>query len=224
MRAMCPSARNHIQEHTVNKSRSHELLRQSLEAERGGVMIYQTALQCVVDERLREEWEGYLAETQQHVVILTDVCSSLGIDPDAETPGSAVVRHIGASLVQAMEMARESGDAPAAELVACECVVFAETKDHSDWELIGQVAKKSRGDSAAILQAAYDEVEAQEDAHLYHSKGWCRELWIQALGLDPVLPPPEERLKVKTAIGAAKAQASVRNARPVGDTEPSTSR
>jgi hypothetical protein len=49
-------------------------------------------------------------------------------------------------------------------------------------------------------------VEDQEDEHLYHTRGWARELWMEALGLKAVLPPPEERKDVKTAIGAARAQ------------------
>jgi hypothetical protein len=51
-------------------------------------------------------------------------------------------------------------------------------------------------------------VEEQEDEHLYHSKGWGRELWIASLGVPAVLPPPEEEKHVKTAIGAARAQQS----------------
>jgi hypothetical protein len=63
------------------------------------------------------------------------------------------------------------------------------------------------------LRGAYDEIEEQEDEHLYHSKGWCRELWIQSLGMKAVLPPPEERQHVKTAIGAARAEQAAENAR-----------
>ena len=87
-----------------------------------------------------------------------------------------------------------------------ECVVLAETKDHLDWELLGKCAKQLDGAQAETLQAAYDEIEDQEDEHLYHTRGWCRELWIQSLGLPAVVPPPEERQKVKTAIGAARAE------------------
>jgi hypothetical protein len=47
------------------------------------------------------------------------------------------------------------------------------------------------------------EVEIRKTEHLYHTKGWARELRIQALGMQAVLPPPEERKDVKTAIGAA---------------------
>jgi hypothetical protein len=64
------------------------------------------------------------------------------------------------------------------------------------------------GPEAKALKTAYEEVEDQEDEHLYHSKGWCRELWMEALGMKAVLPPPEEEKHVKTAIGAARAEQS----------------
>jgi hypothetical protein len=140
------------------------------------------------------------------VEIARGLLEHLELDPEVETPGRAVVRHIGESLVTAMEKARASGKPEEAEVVAAECVVHAETKDHSNWELIGLVAEKSKGDLRKVLREAYDEVEKDEDHHLYHTKGWARELSIQALGLPAVLPPPEEEKNVETAIGAARAQ------------------
>ena len=183
-----------------------ELLLQSLEHERGGVLVYQTALECVLNDELQEEWETYLSQTENHVRLLTEACEALGLDPDEMTPGRKVVQHTGKSLVVAMKMALAAADPPAAELVACECVVLAETKDHADWELIGQCAKELGGEEAKALKQAYDQVEDQEDEHLYHTKGWCRELWLKSLGLKSVLPPPEEKKDVKTAIDAAKAK------------------
>jgi len=91
-------------------------------------------------------------------------------------------------------------------LVACEAVVEAETKDHLDWELIHEVSTKLKGEGGAALKKAYEEVEDQKDEHLYHTTGWCRELWIESLGMRAVLPPPEEEKEVKTAIGAARAK------------------
>jgi hypothetical protein len=105
-----------------------------------------------------------------------------------------------------MEMARAAGDEAAAELVAGECVVLAETKDHLNWELIGHVGKNATGEEAKILLAACEEVEGDEDHHLYHTTGWTRELWIDSLGFPAVLPPPEEIKQVETAIGAARAE------------------
>ena len=197
----------------MNNKQIEELLLQSLEHEIGGTQVYETAIACAVNKDLKSEWTKYLAETKEHVATLTTVCTKLGIDPKRETPGRAVVRHLGKSLVEAMKMARAAGDPAAAQLVACECVVNAETKDHLDWVLIGKCADHLDGDAAATLKQAYDKIEDQEDEHLYHSKGWCRELWIDSLGIASVLPPPEERLDVKTAIGAAKAEASAEKAR-----------
>ena len=131
---------------------------------------------------------------------------ALGLDPEKETPGRQIVRYKGAALVGAMEMALKTGDLAAAQLVAAECVVEAETKDHQNWELIGQVAEALKGNEGDALTEAYDKVEEEEDQHLYHTLGWARELWIESLGMPAVLPPPEEEKKVTTAIGAARAK------------------
>lgn len=197
----------------MNQAQLKELLLQSLEHERGGVLVYQTALECVVDRRLRKEWQKYLDQTENHVVVLTRTCESLGLDPGERTPGCMVVHHVGKSLVVAMKMALAAGDAAAAELVACECVVLAETKDHANWELIGECAKAQTDETKAVLKAAYDEVEDQEDEHLYHTKGWCRELWLKSLALDAVIPPPEEQADVRSAIEAARVKAKAHPAK-----------
>jgi rubrerythrin len=183
-----------------------ELLLQSLEHEMGGVKIYQTALKCVVNDELRDEWERYYQETETHVQILRDVCSQMQIDPEEQTPGRRIVHDLGTAFVAAMEAALGAGDEEAAQHVACQCVTLAELTDHSNWELIGQAAKHMTGADGKALKSAYDEVEDQEDEHFYHSRGWTRELWMDSLGLKAVLPPPEERKHVKTAIGAARAE------------------
>ena len=191
----------------VSKDQFNELLLQMLETEQGGVKVYETALRCVQNDELKEEWEKYLTETTQHVEIVTGLVEHFGGDPDATTPGRLVVRHIGQSLVKAMEMALKAGGPPeAAQLVAAECVVHAETKDHLNWELLGEAARGLKGENATAVKDAREQVEEQEDEHLYHSTGWCRELWIESLGLPAVLPPPEEEKDVKTAIGAARAK------------------
>jgi len=184
----------------------HELLYQALETELGGVQVYTTALRCVENKDLKEEWQEYLEQTHKHVQIVTDLMDTFGLDPEKETPGRKVVRHTGESLVKTMEMALKSGEAGAAQLVAAESVVLAETKDHLNWQLIGEAAKKAKGEEAKALKAAHKEVEKEEDEHLYHTAGWARELWLDSLGLKAVLPPPEEKKHVTTAIGAARAQ------------------
>jgi rubrerythrin len=197
----------------MKKNQLETLLLQSLEHEMGGVKVYTAALECAVNADLKKEWQNYLEQTRMHVTTLEEVCRSLKIDPAREIPARAVVRTVGKALVDAMKQAQSAGDRAAAEIVAAESVVLAETKDHLDWELIGKCAEQLTGADAEALKAAYDKIEDQEDEHLYHTKGWCRELWLQSLGLKAILPPPEERRHVKTAIGAARAEQSAEKVR-----------
>jgi ferritin-like metal-binding protein YciE len=183
-----------------------DLLYQALETEKGGVQVYTTALRCAINQDLRAEWNKYLEQTKNHVQIVSEILNALELDPDAETPGRKVVRYIGTSLVKAMEMALRSTDPQSAQIVAAECVVFAETKDHLNWELLGELAKNADETEAALIMPAYEQVEEEEDEHLYHTQGWTRELWIEALGMPAVLPPPEEERDVTTAEDAAKAK------------------
>ncbi len=128
-----------------DKKQLHELLYQALETERGGVKIYETALSCVQNKDLKGEWEEYLEQTRTHEQVLLKVFDDLGLNPETETPGREVVAHLGDSLVKAMKLAKSRGSASAAQLVAGECVVLGETKDHQNWELIGHLAKQGRG-------------------------------------------------------------------------------
>jgi rubrerythrin len=192
----------------MKESQVENLLYEALETEMGGVQVYTNAVECAQNEDLKKEWEEYLEQTQRHEEILRDVFEKLGLDPEKETPGRRIVRHQGESLVEAIQMARKGGEPEAAQIVAAECVVLAETKDHQNWELIGEVSKKATGETKKVLSEAHDEVEDEEDEHLYHTMGWSRELWMDSLGLPAVLPPPEEEKDVKTAIGAARAKQS----------------
>jgi len=190
------------------ESQLKELLLQSLVHERGGVLVYQRALECAVNAELRKEWSKYLEQTRNHVKVLSKACASLGIDPDEMTPGCRIVQHTGKSLVVAMEMALAESDAAAAELVACDCVLLAEAKDHADWELIKLCAEQADEHTASVLYEAVAAVEEEEDEHLYHSQGWGRELRLKALGLNGVLSPPEEKRHVKSASEAEQARKS----------------
>lgn len=187
-------------------SQVKELLLQALEHERSGVLVYEVALECALNVDLVRDWENYLRQTEEHVAVLTSVCEKLGVDPAEKTPGCQVVQQMGKANVQAMKLALTLCNPAAAELVACECVVLAETKDHLNWKLIGACARELTGEVARTLRAAYREVEQEEDEHLYHTAGWSRELWLEWLGLQAILPPPEERRDVTSAVEAEEAR------------------
>ena len=185
----------------------HELLLQSLEHERGGVKIYKAAIGCAQRPDLKAEWSRYLEQTEQHVTALTEICEVFGLDPFTTTPGTMIVkRSTGNALVQSMEAAQAAGNPAAAQIVAAECVVLAETKDHLDWQLLGEVAKELSGQEQQAVQQAFERIEDEEDEHLYHTQGWCRELWLESLGLNAELPPAEEKRDVTSAAEAQRAK------------------
>ena len=188
---------------SMTKKQTEDLLYQALETEIGGVEVYRMAILCAKNEDLKEEWTKYLEQTERHVDVVRGMFDALGMDPEATTPGRQIVRDKAKGLLSAMQKALK--DAPqAAQIVAAECVVDAETKDHGNWELIGALAENATGAMKKALTRAYQEVAAEEDEHLYHNKGWCRELWLEALGLPAVLPPAEEKRDVKSATSAAR--------------------
>lgn len=183
-----------------------DLLYQALATERGGQLVYTAAIENATTPELQEEWQGYLDETRNHEQVLLGVFETFGLDPSKQTNSTLILDAKAKALVQSMKDAKAKLEPSAAELVAAECVVEAETKDHQNWELIGKLAESMSGEKATALRQAHEEVEEQEDEHLYHTMGWARELWLQHLGLPAVVPPPEEQKSVKTAIGAARAK------------------
>ena len=199
-----------------------KLIYEAFETELGGVDVYGMAILCAENPELRQEWTEYREQTIHHVEVVRRIIEVAGLDPDAITPGRLIVREKAKCLVAAMQKALK--DAPDdAQVVAAECVVDAETKDHKNWGLLEALAPTLSGDLRKTVEDAVAEVEDQEDEHLYHTMGWARELSMQALGLDAVLPPPEEVRDVKTAIGAAKAKAE-RKSMPKAEAKPPPAR
>ena len=83
----------------------NDLVIQMMETELGGEQVYRTAIACAINPDLKEEWEEYLQETLTHQKVVRSLCETLGLNPDTQTPTRQVVKHIGESLVKAMQMA-----------------------------------------------------------------------------------------------------------------------
>ena len=128
-------------EQTMNSQQLTELLLQSLEHERGGVKVYQSAIECAQREDLRREWQKYLSQTEEHVATLTRVCKVFELDPVHHDSGHADRQSARRITGPGDAGGAVRGQSRAAQIVAAECVVLAETKDHLNWELLGQVPK-----------------------------------------------------------------------------------
>ncbi len=189
----------------MNRDQVNELLYQSIETELGGEQVYLAAIEAAVHPEVKEEWTKYLEETRNHQTVLTTVFQAAGLDLQTETPGRQVVRAKAAGLVDAIQTAMSTAPGPAAQLVAAESIVEAETKDHQNWTLIGIAAEHLTGDLKQAFQDAYDEVYSEEGEHLFHTMGWARELWLDSMGFPAALPPPEEEKHTTTQVGAGRA-------------------
>jgi rubrerythrin len=161
----------------------NQLLYEALETEMGGVQVYETAIRCAVNEDLKEEWEEYHEQTQKHEQIVRDLFGKLGLDPEKETPGRQIVRHIGKSLVKAMEMARpasRSGSDRGRGMRG-----QAETKDH-----LGLWRGREKARRRAKAKEALDKSRKEDDIF---SRRAGPGLWIDSLGLPAAIPPPKKR-------------------------------
>ena len=97
-----------------------------------------------------------ISSQTEHTWRRYDICG-IDVDPFTMTPGTQIVKAVGTSLVEAMNTALAAGDPAAAQIVAAECVVLAETKDHLDWELLGEAAKTLAGEERQAVQEAYED-------------------------------------------------------------------
>jgi hypothetical protein len=80
-----------------------------------------------------------------------------------------------------MKLAKGSAPPEAAEIVACECVVHAETKDHANWELLSTYGQAAKGDEKKAIDAATEEIEDEKTSTSITARGGvgsCRSpLW-----------------------------------------------
>jgi CO dehydrogenase/acetyl-CoA synthase delta subunit len=83
--------------------------------------------------------------------LLRGLGETFGLDPEEETPGRQVVRHPGVIAGQGDRDFYGKREPEAAEIVACERVVFAETKDHLNWVLLAQCAEKAEGEVVSLI-------------------------------------------------------------------------
>lgn len=78
--------------------------------------IYTAAIECAVNDDLRDEWGKDLSETRTHRAVLTTVFSELRLDPEKMTSSRDVVAHHGRSLVKAIQTARANHTPAAAQI------------------------------------------------------------------------------------------------------------
>jgi rubrerythrin len=156
-------------------------LSEFLAVEKGGVKLYQSALQQVRDPDVVDRFRQFYEQTRKHVDILTRIITSLGGDPMFMSHGAKVAEQKAEALLETMTMS-DGMSLKEAEINAIENIVIAETKDHADWQLLGHIARRSSDSHLrGILKPAVSEVEPEEDRHLEWSKEQMARLALVSL-------------------------------------------
>jgi rubrerythrin len=167
-------------------------LSEFLMVEQCGWQLYRVVGERATDAELQARYQEFGRETDRHRTILTGLIRQLGGDPDHVSPTARIAQAKSEALLQAALVA---GPLSEAELEASdlENVVLAETKDHADWELLGQLAEQlPNGKARKAIEAAVAEVGPQEDEHLAWAQTKLAQLNLQALLEEP--PPDPARL------------------------------
>ncbi|MGH7905293.1 MAG: hypothetical protein ACREP6_01560 [Candidatus Binataceae bacterium] len=181
MAEMMETIKDYVSSATIDRKLLLNKLSEFLAVEKGGVKLYQVAIQHVRDEQVLDKYKEFYGQTRNHVVILEKMIHELGGDPAYQSASAKIAEKKADSLL--LTMSQSDGVSPQdAELNAIENILLAETKDHADWELLGKLARRSDDSRVSdILQSGVTEVEPQEGEHESFSKEHLARLSMAAL-------------------------------------------
>ena len=145
----------------VNAEWLRDFLSEMLAVEKGGVKLYEKAINELAHSEFEEELTNFLHQTEYHVELCTEMLKAAGGDEDYLSPGAEAAEQKAEGLMAA------TVPAELRDLNNIENLVLAETKDHWNWEMLASVEKKiADTDLKGTVSQAVREVRKQERAHL----------------------------------------------------------
>ena len=180
-----------------------DLLSACLAHERCGVQLYRSVAGRTADAELRAQYEHFGAETRDHVERLEQLIAAADGDPQYVSASARATEKAGTGLLESTFLLSGSMDPMTAELVMLEAVMLAEAKDHSNWELLAQLASTiTVGAWRRRLQTVTNEVLAQEEEHYRWAHDTRARLVLTlagarsvATGSSPDTAPGDERTR-----------------------------
>jgi rubrerythrin len=192
----------------ISNSHMMNLLSEFLAVEMGGEKLYVKALTLVFDPEVKSKFKEYLDQTRHHQKVLTDIIKRLGGNPKMQSPTAKLAAEKGQALLRSMIKSGLSKEQK--QLNAMENIVLAETKDHSDWELLGKIARQTNdGQLRDVLTPAVKEVEDQEDEHLNWTRTKMAELAMLSLTQENESNQTKARNHVDMSNGRARSPGRV---------------
>ena len=177
--------RRHKATGRATRSRSHggrlspewvkNFFAEMLAVERGGIQLYQRALDELAHENLRSKLEDFHRETERHVELCEQLVEAAGGDEGTTSPGAEAAQHKAEGLLTA-EVPENMAD-----VNNIENLVLAETKDHWNWETLGSLmGKLENGELKKLATRAVREVRRQETDHVAWAQKTLTQLALEA--------------------------------------------
>ena len=189
-----PSSRKRTTSSTRSRGSSplnHDWLKQffseMLAVERGGVELYDRALEQLAHDDLRTKLEQFHEQTERHVELCEEMLNAAGANEDEMSPAAEAAEHKAQGLLSA-DVPEEMRD-----INNLENLVLAETKDHWNWELLGSLMERiEERDLKKVVSRAVREVRKQENDHLTWSQKMLTRLATEAAHKPPEMEEGEE--------------------------------
>jgi len=141
--------------------------------ERCGRHLYRSVAQRTANPVLQRHYEQFGEETENHVTIYENLITAMGGDPAYVSPMARGIELSDSKLLESTFMGQGSVPLMDQESLMLDAVFLAEASCHANWKAVGQLCERmDAGPIRDQVQAAYDEVEAQEDEHV----GWATEM------------------------------------------------
>jgi rubrerythrin len=171
----------------LNEEWLQSFFSEMLAVERGGVQLYDKALEELVHEELRSRLEQYHEQTQRHVELCEEMLSAAGGDDNSMAPAAEAAEHKAQGLLTA-EVPEELLD-----INNLENLVLAETKDHWNWELLSSVMDEIEDrELKKLVSRVVREVRKQENDHVTWSQKMLTRIATEAAHQMPEAEEHEE--------------------------------
>jgi len=169
---------------SINPQWLKDFLSEMLAVEKGGVELYQKALNELEHSEHEDRLNEFLNQTRRHVELCIEMLDAAGGDQNYKSPGAVAAEHKAKGLMST-EVPPEMTD-----LNNIENLTLAETKDHWNWETLGSIARKIDDDQLKRMALkAVGEVRKQEKTHL----SW-NEQTLSRLAMELAMHPAAEEV------------------------------
>jgi len=162
-----------------------DFLSAALMHEQCGRHLYRSVAGRTNNPMLKSKYTRFGDETEQHIMVLQELITSLGGDPGYVSPTARATEKLDHGALEATFLLDGSLDVMTSEMAMLDAVVLAEVIDWANWQAISAMAAEVQGGPAReAFDRATSQVVPQEDDHL----AWAQQKRAQMIQLQATRP------------------------------------